>query len=144
MNNSHRILLAEDNPLTVELTLEVLKDHNLADEVTVVQNGQQVLDYLYRQEQYSSRPKENPVVVLLDIKMPRIDGLEVLRQVKNDPTLKIIPIVILSSSTMESDMVQSYHLGANAYVVKPVAFPEFVEVIKSIGNFWCLVNQTPE
>ena len=144
MNNSHRILLAEDNPLTVELTLEVLKDYNLAKDVAVVQNGQQVLDYLYRQEQFSSRPEGNPAVILLDIKMPRIDGLEVLRQVKADPTLKMIPVVILSSSTMENDMVQSYQLGANAYVVKPVPFPEFVEVIQSLGNFWCLVNQTPD
>ena len=144
MSNLPRILLAEDNPLNVELALEVLGEYNLANEVTVVKDGQQALDYLYQREQYATRPEGNPAVILLDIKMPPADGLEVLRQVKNNSDLKMIPVVILTSSTMESDLVQSYNLGANAFVVKPVAFPDFVEAIKTLGIFWALVNRPPK
>ncbi|MCD4752912.1 MAG: response regulator [Anaerolineaceae bacterium] len=143
MNKLARILLAEDDPLSVELTLEVLGEYNLANDVAVVDDGEQALDYLYRRGKYANRMKGNPAVILLDIKMPKIDGLEVLRQVKRNPDLKAIPIVILTSSTMESDLVESYNLGANAFVVKPVAFPDFVEAIKTLGVFWALINKPP-
>jgi len=143
MNKLARILLVEDDPLSVELTIEVLEEYNLSNDVAIVEDGEQALDYLYQRGKYANRPNGNPVVVLLDIKMPKVDGLEVLRQVKSDPDLKAIPIVILTSSTMESDLVESYHLGANAYVVKPVAFPDFVEAIKTLGVFWALINKPP-
>ncbi len=143
MKKLARILMAEDDPLSVELTLEVLGEYNLANEVAVVENGEQALDYLYQRGKYANRLNGNPVVILLDIKMPKVDGLEVLRQVKNDPDLKAIPVVILTSSKMETDLVESYNLGANAYVVKPVHFPDFVEAIKRLGVFWALVNEPP-
>ncbi len=138
-----RILLAEDDPLSVELTLEVLDEYNLANDVTVVEDGEQALDYLYRRGKYANRLNGNPAVILLDLKMPKVDGLEVLRQVKSDPDLRVIPVIILTSSNMESDLVESYQLGANAYVVKPVAFPDFVEAIKILGVFWALINEPP-
>ncbi len=138
-----RILLAEDDPKDVELTLEALEEFNLANQVIVVQDGQEALDFLYRKEKYKTIPTGNPVVILLDLKMPKIDGLEVLKQIKNDPDLKSIPVVVLTSSRMENDLVESYKLGTNAYVVKPVAFHEFVDAIRSLGSFWALINEPP-
>ena len=143
MKKLARILLAEDDPLSVELTMEVLEEYHLSNDVAIVEDGEQALDYLYHRGKYTNRPNGNPVVVLLDIKMPKVDGLEVLRQVKSDPDLKAIPIVILTSSTMESDLIESYNLGANAFVVKPVVFPDFVEAIKTLGVFWALINKPP-
>lgn len=143
MNNIKRILLAEDNVNDIELTLEALADHRLANEVIVVHDGAEALDYLYRRNAFKDRPMENPVVILLDLKMPKVDGLEVLRTIKSDPDLKRIPVVILTSSREESDLIRSYDLGVNAYVVKPVAFQEFVEAIKKIGAFWVLTNEPP-
>lgn len=137
------ILLAEDDPMDVELTLSALEEHNLANSVIVVSDGSEALDYLYRRGRFADRCEGDPVVVLLDLKMPRIDGLEVLRMVKSDPLLKNIPIVVLTSSREESDIVESYNLGVNAYVVKPVDFEKFVEAVKRISLFWILTNEAP-
>ena len=137
------ILLAEDDPRDVELTLAALEEHNLANKVVVAQDGAEALDYLYRRGQFADRPAGQPVVVLLDLKMPRVDGLEVLRQVKRDAALKTIPIVVLTSSRQDQDIVESYNLGVNAYVVKPVAFDKFVGVVQQLGLFWVLTNEAP-
>jgi CheY-like chemotaxis protein len=137
------ILLAEDDPRDVELTLAGLAEHNLANKVVVARDGAEALDYLYRRGQFAGRPNAHPVVVLLDLKMPKVDGLEVLRQVKGDPALKTIPIVVLTSSREDQDIVESYNLGVNAYVVKPVAFDKFVDVVKQTGLFWTLTNEPP-
>ena len=138
-----RILLAEDNPKDVELTLTALDEHNLANEVVVVNDGAEALDYLYRRGKYAMRADNDPAVVLLDLKMPKVDGLEVLRTIKNDSNLKTIPLVILTSSREEKDLVESYKLGVNAYVVKPVNFQQFIEAVKELGAFWAVVNEPP-
>lgn len=138
-----RILLAEDNPKDVELTLEALEEHNLANDVVVVRNGAEALDYLYRRGEFSTRPEGNPAVVLLDLKMPKVDGMEVLRQIKTDEEMKVVPIVMLTSSREEKDLVKSYKLGANAYVVKPIDFQQVVEAIKQLGLFWAVLNEPP-
>ena len=143
MSDLKRILLAEDNPKDVELTLEALAEHNLANEVIVVNDGQEALDYLYCRGKFTLRNPENPAVVLLDIKMPKVDGLEVLRTVKADDRMKKIPVVILTSSREESDLVESYKLGVNAYVVKPVDFQQFVDAVKKLGAFWAIINEPP-
>jgi CheY-like chemotaxis protein len=137
------ILLVEDDPRDIELTLVALKEHNLANQVVVARDGAEALDYLYRRGKYAERPAYHPVVVLLDLKMPKVDGLEVLRQVKGDPALKAIPIVVLTSSCQDQDIVESYNLGVNAYVVKPVDFDRFVEVVKQLCLFWVLTNEPP-
>lgn len=137
------ILLAEDDPRDVELVLTALEEYKLANKVIVASDGADTLDYLYRRGEFADRPKGNPVVVLLDLKMPRVDGLEVLRQLKNDPLLKNIPIVVLTSSRQENDVVESYDLGVNAYVVKPVDFDKFIEAVKRISLFWVLTNERP-
>ena len=138
-----RILLAEDNPKDVELTLTALDEHNLANEVVVVNDGAEALDYLYRRGKFSMRADNDPAVVLLDLKMPKVDGLEVLRTIKNDNKLKMIPLVILTSSREEKDLVESYKLGVNAYVVKPVNFQQFIEAVKELGAFWAVINEPP-
>ncbi|HXG90859.1 MAG TPA: response regulator [Blastocatellia bacterium] len=138
-----KILLAEDNPNDVELTLAALAEQNLANEVVVVRDGVEALDYLRRRGRFADRSGGDPVVVLLDLKMPRVDGLEVLREVKSDPELKRIPVVVLTSSREEQDLVSSYSLGVNGYVVKPVAFEKFLEVIKKVGLYWVLTNEPP-
>ena len=135
-----RVLLAEDDMNDIELTLEAMEEYNLTNRVDVVHDGEETLDYLYRRGSYSNRPDENPIVILLDLKMPKMDGLEVLKKVKSDQKLKHIPVVILTSSKLEADIIKSYDLGANAYVVKPVSFIEFVEVSKKIGAFWVVSN----
>ena len=137
------ILLVEDDSRDVELTLTALEEHNLANRVVVARDGAEALDYLYRRGAHADRPAEHPLVVLLDLKMPKVDGLQVLRQVKGDPALKTIPVVVLTSSRQEQDIVESYDLGANAYVVKPVAFDRFVGVVKQLGMFWVLANESP-
>jgi CheY-like chemotaxis protein len=136
------ILLAEDNANDVELTLAALRGH-VANPIAVVRDGAEALDFLYRRGAHASRADERPCVILLDLKMPKVDGLEVLRTVKNDPALRTIPVVVLTSSAEESDLVRSYELGVNAYVVKPVAFSEFVGAIKIVGQFWVVINQGP-
>ncbi|MFT3746172.1 MAG: response regulator [Pyrinomonadaceae bacterium] len=141
--NTKRILLAEDNPNDIELTLEALSDQNLGNRVDVVNDGVQVLDYLRRQGAYADREPNPPLLILLDLKMPRMDGLQVLRELKTDPNLKCIPVVILTSSREESDLVDSYDLGVNGYVVKPVQFDQFMEAIRHIGLYWVLTNEPP-
>ena len=143
MDTLKRILLAEDNPHDVEITLSALEEHHLANEVVVVGDGAESLDYLYRRGKFSMRTGNHPAVVLLDLKMPKVDGLEVLRTVKQDPALKTIPIVVLTSSREEGDLVQSYELGVNAYVVKPVNFQQLIEAVKVLGVFWAIVNEPP-
>jgi CheY-like chemotaxis protein len=142
-SNGRTILLVEDNPLDIELALAALREHGLTNEIVVARDGVEALDYLYRRNQYAGRPAGHPLLILLDLKMPRVDGLEVLRQIKQDPDLRVIPIVMLTSSREEQDIVESYNLGANAYVVKPVAFEAFVGVVKQIGLFWILINEPP-
>jgi CheY-like chemotaxis protein len=143
MRELKRILLAEDNPEDVELTLAALAEHQLANEVVVVRDGAEALDYIRRRAAYATRHEGHPAVVLLDVKMPKVDGLEVLRQLKADVTLRSIPVVMLTSSREESDLVESYRLGVNAYVVKPVEFREFIEAVKSLGLFWAVLNEPP-
>ena len=143
MTEIKRILLAEDNAKDVELTLAALDENNLANEVIVVRDGAEALDYLYRRGKYQSRGDANPAVMLLDIKMPKVDGIEVLRQLKGDENFKALPIVMLTSSREESDLIHSYNLGVNAYVVKPVNFQSFVKAVRELGVFWALVNEPP-
>lgn len=143
MSNFKRILLAEDDPRDVELTLMALTESNLANEVDVVRDGQEALDYLFRRGAFENRTGNNPALILLDLKMPKVDGLEVLRAVRDDETVRMTPVVILTSSREERDIVESYKLGVNAYVVKPVDFSQFLEAIKQIGAFWAVVNQPP-
>jgi CheY-like chemotaxis protein len=143
MSMLKRILLAEDDHRDVELTLMALSDFRVANKVDVVRDGTEVLDYLYRRGGFADRDSEKPVVILLDLKMPKMNGLEVLRQMKTDENLKMIPVVMLTSSREERDIVESYKLGVNAYVVKPVDFGQFVDAIKQIGFFWAVVNQAP-
>jgi CheY-like chemotaxis protein len=137
------ILLAEDNPKDVELTLEALSEYNLANHVTVVKDGVEAMEFLRCEGSYRLRKSGNPAVVLLDIKMPRMDGIEVLRAVRSDPALKMLPVVMLTSSREERDLITSYDMGVNAYVVKPVGFKEFVEAVKQIGVFWAIINEPP-
>lgn len=143
MANTKRILLVEDSPNDVELTLTALEENRLANEVVVVNDGEEALEYLHRRGKFKLRAEGNPVVVLLDIKLPKVDGLEVLRRLREDPTLRTVPVVMLTSSREEQDIVQSYNLGVNAYVVKPVDFGEFVRAITELGLFWAVVNQPP-
>ena len=142
-NNLGRILIVEDDPKDVELTLMALQDYNLTNDVVVTRDGQEALDYLYCRGQFQTRPCENPAVILLDLKLPKVDGLEVLKQIRSDERLEMTPVVVLTSSREEKDMVKSYKLGVNAYVVKPVDFHEFVNAVKELGVFWALINEPP-
>ena len=143
MDKFGRILIVEDDPRDVELSLNALEDYNLANEVVIARDGQEALDYLHSQGKFEGRPTGNPAVILLDLKLPKIDGLEVLKQLRSDEQLKMIPVVVLTSSQEEKDMMRSYTLGVNAYVVKPVDFHEFVNAIKELGIFWAVVNAPP-
>ncbi len=143
MSKLKRILLAEDSLKDVELSLAALDEHNLANEVVVVHNGADALDYLYRRGSFTTRPEGQPAVVLLDLKMPKVDGMEVLRQIKSDEQMKSVPVVMLTSSREEQDLVNSYKLGVNAYVVKPIDFQQFVDAIRNLGLFWAVVNEPP-
>jgi CheY-like chemotaxis protein len=138
-----RILIVEDDPKDVELTLTALDEYNLANEVVVTRDGEEALDYLYCRGNFTGRPNGNPAVLLLDLKLPKVDGLEVLKQIKSDEQLRMIPVVALTSSHEEKDMVASYKLGVNAYVVKPVDFHEFVNAIRQLGMFWAIINEPP-
>jgi CheY-like chemotaxis protein len=138
-----RILLVDDSPHDVELTLAALEQNRLANEVVVARDGEEALAYLYRRGIFKLRAAGNPAVVLLDLKLPKIDGLEVLKQIKSDDDLRAVPVVMLTSSREEKDLVQSYNLGVNAYVVKPVDFHEFVDSLKELGLFWAVINQPP-
>lgn len=143
VNAAKMILLADDNANDVELTLRALDRSHLANAVTVVHNGAAALDYLYRRQAFASRPPGNPLVALLDLRTPKVTGLEVLRRIKADPTLKTIPVVVLTSSRDEQDLIESDQLGTNAYVVKPVEFEKFIEAVKQLGLFWMLINESP-
>jgi DNA-binding response OmpR family regulator len=143
MNTLGRILLVEDDPKDVELTLTALEEYNLANEVIVARDGEEALEYLYSRGKFKTRFSGNPAVMLLDLKLPKVDGLEVLKQVKSEEKLRMIPIVVLTSSKEEKDMVASYKLGVSAYVVKPVDFHEFVNAIKELGVFWAVINEPP-
>ena len=137
------ILYAEDNPNDIELTLEAFKDIKIANRVQVVNDGAQVLDFLYKRGKYKNRTGANPIVILLDIKMPKMDGLQVLKIIKAEPEFKHIPVVILTSSREEQDLINSYKLNTNAYVVKPMDFEQFTQAIKELGVFWALINEPP-
>jgi CheY-like chemotaxis protein len=143
MEQLGRILMVEDDPKDVELTLMALEDYKLANEVVVARDGEEALDYLYCRGNFTTRPPENPAVLLLDLKLPKVDGLEVLQQIKSDEKLRMIPVVVLTSSREERDMVASYTLGVNAYVVKPVDFHEFINAVKELGIFWAVINEPP-
>jgi len=138
-----RILLAEDNDRDLELTLAALEEHNLANEVVVARDGAEALDYLHCRGKFAGHANGLPVVVLLDLKMPKVDGLEVLTAMRTDPQFKAVPVVMITSSREEQDLIRSYELGVNAYVVKPVDFQKFVESIKQVGFFWAIINEPP-
>jgi CheY-like chemotaxis protein len=138
-----RILIVEDDPKDVELTLTALEEYNLANEVVVARDGEEALDYLLSRGNFQNRNSDNPAVMLLDLKLPKVDGLEVLKKVKSDPKLCTIPVVVLTSSREERDVVASYKLGVNAYVVKPVDFHVFVNAIRELGQFWAVINVPP-
>ena len=143
MNKGKGILLAEDDPNDVELTLAALAELNLAEKVEVVRDGAEALDYLYRRGKFATRADANPVVVLLDLKMPKVDGLEVLQKIKTDEKLKTVPIVALTSSRESPDVLRCYDYGVNAFVVKPVDYSDFVNTVKQLGAFWAKINQPP-
>ena len=143
MTDLKRILLVEDNPNDVELTLAAFEEHHLANEVVVVQDGAEALDYLFRRGAFADRIQGNPAAVLLDLKLPKVNGLQVLEAVRQDPSLQAMPIVVLTSSREEPDLQRCYALGVNAYVVKPVDFADFLKAIGNLGVFWALINQPP-
>jgi two-component system, response regulator len=143
MSSLQRILLVEDSARDAELALDALDAHHLANEVVHVWDGAEALDYLCRRGLFADRSSEQPAVVLLDLKMPKVDGLEVLRQMKSEPELRLIPVVIMTSSREEGDVLRGYELGVNAYVVKPVKFQDFVQAVKQVGAFWAVINEPP-
>lgn len=143
MSSLSRILLVEDSPQDVELTLSALDEFNLANEVVVVNDGEQALDYLLRRGAYADRAPGHPAVVLLDLKLPKVSGLEVLRRMKSDPESRTLPIVMLTSSREDMDLRRAYDLGVNAYVVKPVQFTDFVSALRGLGLFWAVINEAP-
>ncbi|HVR34534.1 MAG TPA: response regulator [Methylomirabilota bacterium] len=143
MTSLRPILLVEDNLHDIELTLAALKQNSLANEVVVTRDGEAALEFLFRRGEFQDRNTGHPIVVLLDLKMPKVDGLEVLKQMKSDAGLRAVPVVMLTSSREETDLVKSYQLGVNAYVVKPVGFQEFVDTIRNLGMFWAVVNEPP-
>jgi CheY-like chemotaxis protein len=141
--NVKRILLVDDSARDREMALDALHQNNLSNEVVALRDGAEALDYMYRRGEYASRPDEDPIVILLDLKMPRVDGLEVLRTLKEDRRFKVVPIVMMTSSREEQDVVRSYQLGVNAYVVKPLNFHDFIEAVKAVGVFWAVTNEPP-
>jgi len=143
MNSLKRILLVEDDPKDVELTLTGLAEYNLANEVVVARDGEEALEYLYRRGKYQDRPNGNPAVTLLDLKLPKLNGFEVLENIRSNENLRMIPVVVLTSSNEERDLARSYKLGVNAYVTKPVDFHEFVNAVKELGVFWAVINEPP-
>jgi two-component system response regulator len=144
MNNEVEILLVEDNPNDAELALRALKENNLANNVIRVCDGEEALEYIFARGKYKTRERMNiPKLILLDLKLPKIDGLELLKLIKADPVMKLIPIVVLTSSNEESDMIETYRLGVNSYIVKPVDFDKFIESVKNIGFYWLLLNKQP-
>ena len=143
MNSLKRVLLVDDSPRDTEMALDALAQYNLANEVVTLRDGAEALDYLYRRGEFAGRTNGQPAVILLDLKMPKVDGLEVLRQIKGDPNLKVIPVVVMTSSREEQDLLNTYQLGVNAYVVKPLDFHEFTNAVKQVGAFWAVLNEPP-
>ncbi len=141
MSAARRILLAEDSPQDAELTLEVFKEYHVMNVVVHVRDGAEALDYLHRRGEFAGRADDLPALVLLDLKMPKVDGLDVLREMKGDPRLKVVPVVVMTSSGEDRDLRRCYELGVNAYVVKPVKFAEFAEAVKQLSTFWVLLNE---
>ncbi len=141
--NEVEILIVEDNPNDAEMALRALKKNNLTNSVLVVRDGAEALDFLFSRGTYSGRPNVRPRIVLLDLKLPKVDGLEVLREIKSNPETKIIPVIVLTSSREETDIVKSYQLGVNSYIVKPVDFDKFVEAVHELGLYWLLLNELP-
>lgn len=139
------ILLVEDNPEDIELTLRALKKNNLANKVHIVQDGEEAIDYIFGTGKYSNRKIEDkPKVILLDLKLPKISGLEVLKKIKTNDKTKLIPVVVLTSSREESDIIESYKLGINSYIVKPVEFNKFIKSVSDLGLYWLLLNEAPK
>lgn len=143
MTDVKRILIVDDSPKDVELAIAALSEKNLANEVDIAEDGEEALEYLNKQGKFSDRLNGNPAVILLDIKMPKMNGIEVLKYIREDPKFKIIPVIMVTSSREEKDLVESYKLGANAYIVKPVDITQFMESIKTLGQFWVVINQQP-
>jgi CheY-like chemotaxis protein len=143
MRSLGQILIVEDDPNDVELTLTALREYNLANEFVVTHDGAEALDFLYSRGKFSGRSNGNPTVILLDLKLPKVHGLEVLQKIRSDEQLKMIPVVVLTSSNEEKDVMRSYQLGVNAYVVKPVDFHDFVNAVKQLGIFWAVINEPP-
>ncbi len=143
MKNFKKILLAEDNPKDAELILLALQQSNLLNDVIRVKDGAEALDYLFKRGEFNGRDDDNPIVALIDLKMPKVDGLQVIKEIKSNEKLKTIPTVVLTSSREEKDLVESYKLGINAYVVKPVEYEKFADTVKSLGVFWALINEPP-
>jgi CheY-like chemotaxis protein len=143
MTPLNRILLVEDSARDAELILDALGVHQLANEIVHLRDGADALDYLYRRGQFAGRSDSHPALILLDLKLPKVDGLEVLRQIKGDAGLKLIPVVMMTSSRQEQDLIASYELGVNAYVIKPLKFQDFVEAVKQVGRFWAVINEVP-
>ncbi len=141
LNRFINILLVEDNPDDVELTILALERNNIANPVTVVRDGREALDYLFYKGKYEGSEYELPNLILLDLKLPKVDGIEVLHQIKGDRRLKLIPVVVLTSSKEDNDVLKSYDLGVNSYIRKPVDFDQFVETVKQIGFYWLLINE---
>jgi CheY-like chemotaxis protein len=141
--NPKKILLVDDSPRDTEMTINVLEQYNLANEVTTLRDGAEALDYMYRRGDFATRSDADPAVIMLDLKMPRVDGLEVLRQLKADARFRAIPIVVMTSSREDQDLNKCYELGVNAYVVKPLSFHEFIEAVKTLGAFWAVLNEIP-
>jgi CheY-like chemotaxis protein len=144
MHSLKHILLVEDSVRDAELILDALEGNKLANEIVHVRDGAEALDYLYRRGTFAGRADDAPALILLDLKLPKVDGLEVLRQIKGDATLKMTPVVMMTSSRQEQDLVRSYQLGVNAYVVKPLKFQDFVEAVKQVSGFWAVLNEVPE
>jgi len=143
METFKRILLVEDDPKDVELTINALSEYCVANEIAIARDGEEALDFLYRRGTFASRLEGNPVVILLDLKLPKLDGIQVLRHLKTDEQMRCIPVVVLTSSREDRDLVECYKLGVNAYVVKPIRFTEFVEAVRQLGIFWALINEAP-
>jgi CheY-like chemotaxis protein len=138
-----RILIVDDSPKDVELTIAALAERNLDNVVDIAEDGVEALDYLYRRDKFASRENGNPSVILLDIKMPRMNGIEVLKHIRSESKFKFIPVIMVTSSREERDLVESYKLGANSYVVKPVDIVQFIDAIKTLGQYWAIINQLP-
>lgn len=143
VDDAVEILIVEDNPTDLEMTMLALKTHNLANRVLAVRDGEEALDYIFARGKFDGRANQHPRVILLDLKLPKVDGIEVLRIVKSDPRTKTIPIVVLTSSAEEQDRIESYRLGVNSYIVKPVEFERFIKAVSEVGLYWLLLNRPP-